>query len=414
MSLLSFAEKYRDVITLVYYSASWLLTFIVSVLVALYFKRRDRRDQQIKHWHDFAETIWKEHNELTAKNIRSNISKVKNTFRNIQIYKDINGTDVLRFMMRDPDYQSFKTEELVALREDLDSVYRLLNRCAMSLVFLGAVPEAFRAELGHLVSNLGLLTLPFYKGEERKIILTCLEHFGRVDNEVKRDAEKEGVKDEEIEGNVPYVHLLRFGDPLTGNEFAAATSGSDMFGTSLHTLENRNYGDRNKFKFKPDLSVSCQPGFELRLYNQLEEVHFDLEKEEYQSVFASKLREQTKNLNFIEKICSTDSKELAIAKALHEIRVYIHRLTEGEPLEGREREHINRLMKMLKGVTKIKGDQALVHELCDKFIADLGLLKESCHWYLRDQTFFTKFQQLYREFDSLQELPPSDTPKTFM
>ena len=173
---MAFAKTYREEITLTYYCFNLALTIAIFIFGTIYLRQRDRRDQRRKEWRQFAETIRCGYSKLKAEDILEKISKVKETFEDIHLDMEITGLDVLRFMI-DADFELTKTTELKALREDLNSILHLLNICA-SLILLGTVPKNIRAELGKLVTEMGELTLPFYKGEERATVMTCLKHFG--------------------------------------------------------------------------------------------------------------------------------------------------------------------------------------------------------------------------------------------
>ena len=172
---MAFATTHRDEITLAYYCFNLSLTIAFFVIGTIYLRHRDRRDQQRKEWRQFAETIRSGYGNLKSQNILSEISKVKDRFRNIKMDIEITGLDILRYMI-DSNYECFKTTQLEALCEDLTPIFQLLNTCA-SLTLLGTVPRNITAELGTMVTDLGELILPFYKGEERATILTCLKYF---------------------------------------------------------------------------------------------------------------------------------------------------------------------------------------------------------------------------------------------
>ncbi|XP_068692054.1 uncharacterized protein [Montipora foliosa] len=412
VDVMGFATEYRDIIIFVYYCVNVGLAISIFAFGTLYLRYRDRRDQQRKEdrdrrdqqrkeWRDFAETIRRERNELKSKNIPWKISEVKNAFGKIQIYKDIKGTDVLRFMMRDPDYKRFKTKQLDALREDLDSAFPLLSRCA-SLILLGTVPENIRAELGRLVTDLVELTLPFYKGEERvDTILKCLEHFGHYGSDKKKEESRRSNVDERLETDIPYVRQLRFGD------WQAAINYKPFSKTAMNyehcSKEAINYDQCSKFTFQsmfqsPSLwevqDDQCQQrGF-------LQKIQNDLDTEKYMSDIAKELRQQAYNLNFIDKIDSGDRDELVVVKVLHEIRNYIHFIEQG-PLDEERNRNLETLKDIHERVTKVGLDEVIVRDTGRRFEEEISFLMKNMQKYHKSKGFRSQFEQLYRRFQEI-------------
>jgi len=286
-------------------------------------------------------------------------------------------------MISGADRESFKTTQLDALREDLDSIFQLLNACA-SLILLGTVPNNIRVELRKLVTELGELTLPFYKGEERAIILRCLEHFGSV----------ERPKDETEIDDVPYIQCLRFDGQNNNNDYSTCS----------------------KFALK----VSSQNRTESLSF--LKQLHDNLEEEKYTSEFARELREHLRNLLYNENIDS-DSDEMVLVKVMHEVRVYIHHfLPERNALDGeiqQEEQEINENLEILRDVhervTRIRPDEDIIRYTCDRFISDLLFLKENMQPFHKSERFRLQLQGLYETFcdiiitrgNNVPSLPPS-------
>lgn len=398
---MAFANEYRAEITLAYYCLNVALTFAVFVFGTIFLRYRDRRDQQRKEWRHFAETIRGEYRKLKAENIPWKISKVKDTFENIQVYKGITGIDVLRFMINDPDRdECFKTTELDALREDLDLIYQLLNTCA-SLILLGTVPKNIRAELAELVTKLGKLALPFYKGEERINILKCLEHFGR--QEVNW-----GNIDDRITQDVQYVRCLRF----------SSASGVHVQPLSVESRdrERRGYCACSKFQFTLDVLTQIQNNQQSFATIQfLRQLHFDLEKRMYTKDFADKLREHAPDLEFIDKITRNDSDGLVLMKVLHEIRDYIYIILEGqgEKALGTKRNvngNIDILRDVHESVTRIRPDEVIVRDICERFMYYLSFLNKTMQPYHKRRRFRLKFEQLYDTFRDLIVIRNNDGP----
>ncbi|KAL9953045.1 hypothetical protein ACROYT_G040396, partial [Oculina patagonica] len=185
---MAFAKDYKEEITLAYYCFSLALTIAVLIFGTIYLWYRDRRDQQRREWRQFAERIYSEYNsKLKAKDIPRKVSKVRDTFQKIRMNSTISGLDVLRYMLTDSNYERSKTTQLECLREDLLSIFQLFNVC-YSLLLLGKIPKNIKEELTDVVTELGDIALPFFKGKQRKIILKCLEHFanGRLKPKTER------------------------------------------------------------------------------------------------------------------------------------------------------------------------------------------------------------------------------------
>ena len=172
-------KENAELITLIYYCFSIGLTIVISVGGTFYLRRRDRRDHQRREWRRFAERIHTDYSKLKSKDIPQKISKVKNTFEAILINSTVTGLDVLRYMLTDDNYRNFASEspQLKALREDLHMIFLPLNICS-SLFLLGEVPINIKEELRLVVEELGNLAEPFLTGEEQRVALKCLEHFG--------------------------------------------------------------------------------------------------------------------------------------------------------------------------------------------------------------------------------------------
>ena len=303
---MAFAKVYREEISLAYYCCNVDLTIAFFLFGTIYLRYRDRRDQQRQAWRQFAETIINEYSKLKAENIPWKISNVKDTFGNFQIEGVITGLDVLRYMTNYVDYDCFKTSELDALREDLNSIFRLLNTCA-SLILLGPVPDNIKAELGVLVNELGEITLPFYKGEERQTILKCLKHFGSGGKPtVETERRVRNVDTILDEGALTYIQCLTFCVARGRRDLVECTDGLPIplpFPFKAPTTQashnwSRNYTECSRFRLKFDV-LEHDLG---EPFNFLKQLQGDLEEEKYLSDFVRELRDHLKNLKFSDKI----------------------------------------------------------------------------------------------------------------
>lgn len=370
---MDFAKVYRAEITLVYYCFNLSLTIAIFIFGTIYLRHRDRRDQQRKDWRKFAETIRGQYSTLKDKQVLSGVSKTNEKFGNVVICPGITGLDVLRYMLNTSDFESGSTwprSSLSELREDLNSIFQLLNTCA-SLILLGPVPSNIRAELGKLVTDLGEMTLPFFSGAQRQTVLTCLKYFSS-DRKLAMETEKRlRDVDRKMLKEVPYIKCLRF-------------------------EKGRRSSEISRFTFEVDLVLV--PAHPLKFLIQLQSL---LEHEKYFSEFGRELREHFNIPKYIGKV-DLDSDELVIAKVLHEVRVYVHLLglSKGAIDEGVSR-NIEILREVYERVTKVKPEAEIVRHTCERFIQDLSNLKKSKHSYHSCASFREGFTELYETFCNL-------------
>ena len=371
--VMDFAKAYKVEITLAYYCFNLSLTIAIFIFGTIYLRHRDRRDQQRKEWREFAKAIRGEYSTLKDKQVLSGVSKTNEKFGNVVICPGITGLDVLRYMLNNSDFQPGSTwprSSLCELRENLDSIFQLLNTCA-SLTLLGPVPSNIRAELGRLVTDLGEMTLPFFSGDQRQTVLTCLKYFSSDRKPAMKTEKRLRVVDRRILKEVPYIKCLRFG-------------------------KGRRSSEINKFTFEVDLVLV--PAHPLNVLNQLQ---WSLEEEKYFSEFAREFREHFNIPKYIDKIDS-DSDELVIAKVLHEVRVYVHLLGLGKGAidEGVSR-NIEILSEVYERVTKVKPEEEVVRYTCERFIQDLSNLKKSKYSYHSCASFREGLTELYERFCNL-------------
>ncbi len=376
---MAFAKDYKEEITLAYYCFSLALTIAVLIFGTIYLWYRDRRDEQRREWRQFAERINSEYNsKLKAKDIPQKMSKVRDTFQKIQMNSTISGLDVLRYMLADSNNKRSKTVQLKCLREDLLSIFQLFNVC-YSLLLLGKIPKNIKEELTDVVTELGDIALPFFKGKQRKIILKCLEHFGngRPKPETER---KVRDLDARLEETVPYItSCLRFG----------------------------SHGDRTLIMRKvcSDYSKCSDFSLDVKVFRQridqvnltfLTELHEGLRDPRYLAEFARKLQEHPVQLIF-EQLNHDDENELVLMKVLHEVRMYIHLyLNENQLGERREQIEFNvgRLRDVKEEATRLRSTKAMVEGICEQIEGDLQRLHaNTCH-YTFDSDFCNQLQQL--------------------
>ncbi len=390
---MAFAKDYKEEITLAYYCLSSLITIAAFIIGTIYLWHKDRVDEQRREiWSRFAERVYSEYKSLKVKDIPRRILKVKDTFQNIRMNSKITGLDVLRYMLSDENYERSKTVQLKCLREDLQSIFQLFNVCS-SLILLVKIPKNIKEELKDVVSELGNIAEPFFKGKQRKIILECLEHFGN--NRPKPETERR-VRDldDKLEVGVPYVKsCLRFASPNSAlQNMVRPFAGFGQGGTPIMELVNSDYSKCSNFSLK--ISRKSIP---------LIDLHDKLREPWYTVGFARKLRECPIPLLF-EHLNDNDEDELVMVKVLHEVRCYIHvYLNENQPVEHREQieKNIKRLCDVEENVSRFNPTEAQVKEICKRFIGDLQRLSAS-PYHCNSQDFCKELRNLWMKLRELQ------------
>ena len=407
MAFSKFPEDYMEVITLAYYCASLLLTFTIFIVGTLYLQQRDRRDALRKEWRQFAETLGREYSKLKDNNIHQSVSEVKDSFGNVKFCEDITCIDVLRYMIDHADYKTrFRTPQLDKLREDLQKILHLLRTCA-SLILLGTVPNNFKKELGEVVTDLGEITLPFFKGERRKIILKCLANFG---NESSKDNREEKVRDRDrldmkLEKAIPYVKFLSF-------KAFYASGGPSRRGTSIQSLKTSKYTYCKTFILKVDVMLSdldfCEETAETGLLKELdflfylnktmeEETHFpdvdsELQRELWNQLFAGEEENSVNDVN---------SRGLRV---LHEVRMHIHNIVNRRAIDVEEEQNIAVCKQICEREKSFNPMKAIVRGDCQRFILDLQCLMNSNAPYHKSEIFLENLRYLDSLFDNIVKI----------
>ena len=383
-------KENAELITLIYYCFNIGLTIVISLGGTFYLRRRDRKDHQRREWRHFAERIHTDYSKLKSKDIPQKISKVKNTFEAILIHSTVTGLDILRYMLTDDNYRNFASESppLKALREDLHMIFLPLNICS-SLLLLGKVPINIKKELRLVVEELGNLAEPFLTGEEQRVALKCLEHFGsnRSSNAVTEHFER-GVRelDVRIKAIVPYVNSLQF-----------------------ISMEDCDYSKCKNFSYNWEQSVmvnnlrnleSSRELLKSENYLVLNEL---LEYLEVAALCVRVFKEQPAELpvKSIELINDSDSDEVILMKVLHEVRLYIH-LILNENLSREDNERVERNIERLrqlyvKGGKEIKFEEEKIKYICHRFILDLQGIEKEIPPHLIKQGFGTQLKDLYEK-----------------
>ena len=428
-----FAKEYKESITLVYFCGNLLLTIVVFVVGTIYFWHRDRRDQERRlqedreyqnrrdqedrrdqerrlqegreyqnrrdqedrrdhrrrEWRQFAERIYTDYSKLKSKDIPQKISKVKNTFERILIHSTVTGLDVFRYMLTDDNYRNFASEspQLKALREDLHMIFLPLNICS-SLFLLGEVPINIKEELRLVVEELGNLAEPFLTGEQQRVALKCLKHFGsnRSSNAVTEHAQRSVKKlDERIKAFAPYVNSLQFGGP----------NAKEFLQTDIN-MKDCDYSKCRKFWLNKTMIMQNRHE-NLKFLIQL---HEDLEYKEPEAHCARNFRKNLGKLphKSLEQICDSDSDETILMKLLHELRLYIHIILSENEFKILVEDNVGRLRQLHEAFQPIK---VQIEGLCQRFIDHLNCIKKEIKWnppdHLNSTKFLNQLNVLYKE-----------------
>ena len=407
---MAFAKDYTEEITLGYYCFNLAFAMAFFIFGTIYLRHRDKRDQQRREWRQFAERIYSEYSKLKDKDIPRRISKVRGTFEKIQINSTTAGLDVLRYMLVEGNYESFKTIQLECLREDLQLIFSLFNVCS-SLLLLGEVPKNVKEELKDVISDLGKMAVPFFKGKQRKIILKCLEHFSTDKPEPETERRIREV-DDRLEAAVPYVKsCLIFGTTEHLYDLPAGPLDLAGFHGARKVMELENRRDYSKCR---NFSLCMKENNPQRSdLISLRDLHKDLEDPRYLADFARELRKKppVPRLNLIEQITHLDTDKRIVEKVLHEVRVYIYLLLNGSQQQEQIRVNVTRLCKVQEEITKVRPIEAVVKGICKRFIEDLERLQVSkCH--CNSEEFCEKLERLWHKLREIQIIPVSGNKGT--
>ena len=383
------AKKNAESITLAYYCINICLTIALFAIGTIYLRYRDRRDHQRREWRQLAERIYTDYSKLKSKDIPQKISKVKNTFESIKIHSELSGFDVLRYMLTDEKYRNFASESppLKALREDLHMIFVPLNICS-SLLRLGEVPSNIKEELRLVVGELGNLAEPFLTGEQQRVALKCLQHFGsnRSSNAVTEHAQR-SVKelDERIEAIAPYVNSLQFGGP-NAKEFLQEEI----------NMKDCDYSKCRKFWLNKTMIMQNSH----KDLDFLINLHEDLEYKELEAHCARIFRQNLEELphESFEQTSDSDSDETILMKLLHELRLYIHIIPSENEFKRLVEDNVKRLRQLHEEFQPIKFQ---IKSLCQRFSDDLMRIKKDIEGnppdHLNSSEFLNQLEGLYEE-----------------
>lgn len=396
-----FAKEYSAEITLAYYCGTFFVALVAFLFGAVYVTRRDRKDQQRREWRKFAKSVFSENSTLRAQDIPRRISKVKDTFEKIQMTDSrITGVDVLRYMLAEGNYERSKTTELECLHKDLQSIFQLFSDIHSSLPLLGKVPKYVKEELKDVVTELGMMAKPFFKGGKRKMILKCLKNISNLETDENRIQ----TLDNRLEEAIPYVKsCLRFGtskSSLSGQQYVGSL---DHPGRITMELDNRHgYSECSKFSLYVNGNNPRRSDSEL--ISILQGLHKDLEDPRYLADFARELRNKppVPRLDSIEEIRPHhDTDKRVVEKVLHEVRLYIYLLLTRSQQQEQIRVNVTRLRKIQKEITRVRPTEAVVKEICERFIKDLERIQAS-QYHCNSEDFYMKLEQLWHTLQEIQ------------
>ena len=348
--------------------------------------QEDRRDYRRREWRQFSDRINADYGKLRNEDILQKISKVKYTFERMRIQPTVTGLDVLRYMLTDDNYRYLVSEspQLKALREDLHMIFLSLNLCS-SLLDLGEVPGYIEEEVRPMVDELGNVAEPFLTGEQQRVALKCLEHFGsnRSSNEHgQRRVEELGVP---INNIVPYVNILHFTPEMSISNEDCDYSKCRIFLCDLKDPKIRKkFSENNKF---------------------LLDLHEDLESKAHSAeIFRGKQVDLP--VTSIEEISDSDRNEVISMKVLHEVRLYIYLILSDNPpmvdneLVERNLETMHQLYVKGKKVP-LNMTEIVIKRLSTNFILTLETIKNYIPEEVDKQALGTELEQSYQKIRDL-------------
>ena len=325
--------------------------------------QEDRRDYRRREWRQFSDRINADYGKLRNEDILRKISKVKYTFERMRIQPTVTGLDVLRYMLTDDNYRNLVSEspQLKALREDLHMIFLSLNLCS-SLLDLGEVPGYIEEEVRPMVDELGNVAEPFLTGEQQRVALKCLEHFGS--NRSSNEHGQRGVEElgEPINDIVPYVNILHFTPEMSISNEDCDYSKCRIFFCDLKDPKIRKKFSENS-KFLLDL-------------------HEDLESKAH------------------------SANEVISMEALHDVRLVIYVILSDNPPMV-DTELVERKMKTLRQLNEkgkkvpLNMTEIEIKHLSTNFILTLEKIKKYLPEEVDKQALGTELEQSYQKIRDL-------------
>lgn len=384
-------EDYMEEITLTYYCFNVVLAIVFFAYGTYYLKKRDKRDELRREWRQFAETVDREYSKLKDESTHQRVLEIKESLGSVKVCNEITGVDVLSYMIHHcADFPRFQTREFGAFREDLKKILRLLRICHSLIAQLGTVPDDIKEEVGELVTDLGKITLPFFKGRQRygKIILKCLEHFG------SQSPSENSVTDTDMTNAIPYVEFLVF-------TWVYKAPGADP-GKKVKKTKDK-CPECVAFTLDVNGPLTCELKEETKreLLQELD-VLIQLQKRivelENLKDFVRELRRKWRNLFSDEEECPVNDVSVVL-RVLHEVRGYIYSKVKREEINAGKQRKIEVFRTVYRDVIELRlTDWKVVLDICQTFKADLSNLEKSESDYHRSTTFREEFSDLYLKY----------------
>lgn len=170
-------------------------------------------------------------------------------------------------------------------------------------------------------------------------------------------------------------------------------------------LDNRHgYSECSKFSLYVNGNNPRRSDSEL--ISILQGLHKDLEDPRYLADFARELRNKppVPRLDSIEEIRPHhDTDKRVVEKVLHEVRLYIYLLLTRSQQQEQIRVNVTRLRKIQKEihVTRVRPTEAVVKEICERFIKDLERIQAS-QYHCNSEDFYMKLEQLWHTLQEIQ------------
>lgn len=382
-------EDYMEEITLTYYCFNVVLAIVFFAYGTYYLKKRDKRDELRREWRQFAETVDREYSKLKDESTHQRVLEIKESLGSVKVCNEITGVDVLSYMIHHcADFPRFQTREFGAFREDLKKILRLLRICHSLIAQLGTVPDDIKEEVGELVTDLGKITLPFFKGRQSEIIVKCLEHFG------SQSPSENSVTDTDMTNAIPYVEFLVF-------TWVYKAPGADP-GKKVKKTKDK-CPECVAFTLDVNGPLTCELKEETKreLLQELD-VLIQLQKRivelENLKDFVRELRRKWRNLFSDEEECPVNDVSVVL-RVLHEVRGYIYSKVKREEINAGKQRKIEVFRTVYRDVIELRlTDWKVVLDICQRFKADLSNLEKSESDYHRSTTFREEFSDLYLKY----------------
>lgn len=380
---IAFATDYKDIITFGYYVANFVFQLVVFLVGTLYIRYRNekqrtkdadeensrRKEEKRRHeeekekerlqeWRKFSQELNLKYIDMMRDKVVQRLQCAKESLEASRILPHINGLDVVLYMIDDEDSfpsavrdgsdhlgteQTFKPTALGKLRDDLRSVFVLINYC-WSLCLLGEIPENFNQGMRRIVIVLGNLALPFCckESDEHRftIIQECLEKFGA------NTPSPEQIRRGDLTKEISYLKILQYE--------------LDMKTDKIFTLK----------KGLP----SFHPSEEAKLFREL---HGNLVEGDGAAIYALRFAKKVKE-RMNDWSGEDPSDEGMVRMLIHNVRNIIWEIESGVPPLGAEdsTHKLREVLKIVKKETLFPLNETAVDMYIERFKDDLKWYKK--------------------------------------